>query len=89
MTKIVKHSAITVIPPKAKNKPLTVKLDKAIKVYARNKGVRDSMVDVETVITAAVAAYRMDNEELFSWLEKNRYRWDSSRAQWRDLRREF
>jgi hypothetical protein len=86
--KIVKHTAVTVIPPR-KNKPLTVKLDKAIHVYAKVKGVRDNMVDVATVITAAVAAYRMDNEELFRWLERNRYRWDSSRAQWRDLRREF
>jgi len=84
---VVKHTAVTVIPPR-KNKPLTVKLDKAIHVYARDKGVFDHSVDVAAVITAAVAAYRMDNEELFGWLERNRYRWDSSRAQWRDLRRE-
>lgn len=86
---IVKGNAVTVIPPKPKNKPLTVKLDKAIHVYARDKGVFNHSVDVEAVITAAVAAYRMGNEELFEWLEKNRYRWDSSRAQWRDLRREL
>jgi len=89
MKRIVPHQPeVIVIPPRQKQKPLTVKLKEGIEVYARAKGYDpiNRTVDVRVVITATLAAYRMDNEELFSWLEKNRYRWDSTRQQWKDLR---
>jgi hypothetical protein len=88
MSQITKPK-VTIIPPKARQKALTTKLDKAIKIYARNKGVHQGYVETDTLITAAVSAYRMDSEKLFEWLETNRYRWDSSRQEWRDLRREL
>lgn len=89
MTKLTRHQPeIIVIPPRPKQKPLTVKLKEGIEVYARAKGYDpiNRTVDVTILITATLAAYRMENEELFHWLEKNRYRWDSTRQQWKDLR---
>jgi predicted DCC family thiol-disulfide oxidoreductase YuxK len=91
--KLVKHEPIVISQGqlfKPKQKPLTVKLMKGIEVYARAKAISadSGMVNVTLLITATLDAYRMENEKLFNWLDKNRYRWNSSHQVWQDLRRE-
>ncbi len=82
----VKNQQITVIKPRRQLPSLTTKFDQAIVIYARAKGERGGFVNPADLARAAVAAYRLGHEDLYYWMGKNRYRWNSRSQRWADLR---
>jgi len=85
----MKKQQIAIIrkPTRPQMPSLTTKFEGAIIIYARAKAEKDGMVNSTTLARAAVAAYRMGYEDLYYWMAKNRYKWDSRAGAWRDLRR--
>lgn len=81
-----KNRQLTVIKPVRQLPSLTTKFDRAIVIYARAKGERGEFVNPADLARAAVAAYRMGYEDLYHWMKKNRYRWNSRAQRWVDLR---
>ena len=80
------QTKLTIIKPRISLPSLTTKFDAAIVIYARSKAESNHMVDPVKLARAAVAAYRMGYEDLYQWMKRNRYRWDSRRQSWVDLR---
>ena len=83
-----KKGQVTIIKRVTTLPSLTSKFEQAIILYARAKGERPGgMVETTAIIKAALGAYRMGYEDLYYWMAKHSYRWDSRHQMWRDKRK--
>ena len=79
------HDFVLVDPPRA---GLTKVARKVILALGSQNMVYVSC-NPTTMARAAVAAYRMGYEDLYYWMAKNRFKWDSRAGVWRDMRRDY